>query len=408
MSPTRPNVADPSRLRWSAMVASCLIALLVAMALGSGCRTKTPVEPACTYTVSPLTVSVVASGDSGTITVTTTGSCTWTAQTSSAWLTLPAGASGTGSGQIIFTAAPNADQSPRSGVIGVAGQTVTITQEGKPVVPVCAYSIQPEQAQFAEDGGNGSIAVTTAAGCAWSASSNAPWVAITASGPTTGNGTATYRVEANLAPPERTAAITIADRTATITQRGNVATCQYAVAPVDFTPCMTSPELASTITTQAACPWTVSSTTNWLSVTGATAGSGTGTVRFRVSDNWDLPRFGQLLVRWPTPSAGQNVRVNQAGCRYLATPGVFSIPAAGGSFRFDVIQQSDPTECGGPRQDACSWSAESTAPWITVTTTGQRSGDNPVSFAVANNATGSTRAGTITVRDQVVRITQQP
>ena len=102
------------------------------------------------------------------------------------------------------------------------------------------------------------------------------------------------------------------------------------------------------------------------------------------------------------------MRVNQAGCRYLATPGVFSIPAAGGSFRFDVIQQSDPTECGGPRQDACSWSAESTAPWITVTTTGQRSGDNPVSFAVANNATGSTRAGTITVRDQVVRITQQP
>jgi hypothetical protein len=381
--------------------------LLAAAAFAVGCADKTPVEPACTYGVSPPTASVVASGGSGNIAVTTTDSCQWTAQSNSAWLTL-AGASGTGSGQVTYTAVANGDQAPRSGLIVVAEHTVTITQDGKPVVPNCTYGIQPEQAQYAEDGGTGTIAVTTAAGCAWSASSNAPWVVVTGPGPTTGSGIATYRVEANLAPPERTAAVTIGDRTATITQRGNVATCQYSVAPVDFTPCMPSTELTSAITTQASCPWTVSSTANWLSVATPLSGSGSGTIRFTVADNWDLPRFGQVLVRWPTPSAGQNVRVNQAGCRYFATPSVFSIAAAGGSFRFDVVQQSDPTECGGPRQDACLWSAASTATWITVLTTGERKGDNPVSFTVANNTTGSTRVGTITVRDQVVHITQLP
>src|SRR5690349_24987978 len=106
-------------------------------------------------------------------------------------------------------------------------------------------------------------------------------------------------------------------------------------------------------------------------------------------------------MRWPTTSAGQNVRANNSGCSLLATPNVFSIAAAGGSFRFDVVQQSDPTECGGPRQNACVWTARSTVPWIAVTTAGERTGDDLVSFTVAANATGSGRVGTITVRDQV-------
>jgi hypothetical protein len=309
---------------------------------------------------------------------------------------------------VTYAGTANGSATARTGVITVAGQAVTVTQDGTPVVPSCTYRIEPEQAQYAEDGGTGSIAITTAAGCPWSASSNAPWVIVTTPGAGTGSGSVTYRVDANLAPPERIATMTVAGRTATITQRGNVASCQYSVAPVDFTPCMPAAELTSVVTTQTACPWTVSSTADWLTVTSGPSGTGAGSIRFRITANWDLPRSGQLLVRWPTASAGQNVRVNQAGCRYLATPSVFSIAAAGGSFRFDVVQQSDPTECGGPRQNACLWTAQSTVPWITVTTTGERTGDDPVSFTVAANATGTARVGTITVRDQVVRITEAP
>ena len=96
----------------------------------------------------------------------------------------------------------------------------------------------------------------------------------------------------------------------------------------------------------------------------------------------------------------------QAGCVYAVSTTAVSVGAAGGPGRFDVIQQSLPLTCGGPLQNACLWTAQSDAPWITVTTTMPQAGDNPVSFTVAANDSTSARNGTITVRDKVVRVTQ--
>ena len=64
-----------------------------------------------------------------------------------------------------------------------------------------------------------------------------------------------------------------------------------------------------------------------------------------------------LPFRWPTPTAGQNVRLAQAGCLYGVSRSSFNIPATGGSGTFDVLQQSDPNTCGGATQDRCVWSA---------------------------------------------------
>lgn len=112
------------------------------------------------------------------------------------------------------------------------------------------------------------------------------------------------------------------------------------------------------------------------------------------------------MVRWPTPTAGQNLRIAQAGCRYAVSQSAFSFTAAGGTGTFSVIQQSDPTECGGATQDRCVWTAESQVPWITITLSMPRSGDNPVAFSVAPNGDTAPRTGTIVVRDKAVTITQ--
>ena len=111
-------------------------------------------------------------------------------------------------------------------------------------------------------------------------------------------------------------------------------------------------------------------------------------------------------MRWPTPTLGQNVRIAQAGCRYAVSKTAIAFAASGGSGTFDVIQQSDPIECGGATQDRCVWSAVADVPWITITSGMPRSGDNPVSFTVVANAGADARVGTITVRDKVVLITQ--
>ena len=112
------------------------------------------------------------------------------------------------------------------------------------------------------------------------------------------------------------------------------------------------------------------------------------------------------MVRWSTPTAGQNIRVAQAGCRYAVSRTAISMVAAGGPGTFDVIQQSDPTTCGGATQDRCMWTARSQVSWITITSSMPRSGDDPVAFTVAANDSTAPRAGTIVVRDQVVTITQ--
>ena len=100
--------------------------------------------------------------------------------------------------------------------------------------------------------------------------------------------------------------------------------------------------LTATITTQQGCTWTANPDASWITLDGGQSGSGSGTISFRVSDNWDAPREGVVMVRWPTPTAGQNVRVLQAGCLYAVSTTAVSVGAAGGPGRFDVIQQSVP------------------------------------------------------------------
>ena len=113
-------------------------------------------------------------------------------------------------------------------------------------------------------------------------------------------------------------------------------------------------DLTTTVTTQPNCTWTASVDASWLNVTNGSSGTGTGVVTVAVPDNYDAPRGGTILVRWPTPTLGQNVRIAQAGCRYAVSKSAIAFVAAGGSGTFDVIQQSDPNECGGATQDRCA------------------------------------------------------
>jgi hypothetical protein len=113
-----------------------------------------------------------------------------------------------------------------------------------------------------------------------------------------------------------------------------------------------------------------------------------------------------VRVRWPTPTAGQNVRVSQAGCAYAVSKTAMDFGASGGQGTFDVIQQSTPYTCGGPLQNACIWSAVSDVPWIVITSSMPRAGDDRVGFTVAPNDSPSPRTSRITVRDKVVVVTQ--
>ncbi|HMV87962.1 MAG TPA: putative Ig domain-containing protein [Blastocatellia bacterium] len=81
----------------------------------------------------------------------------------------------------------------------------------------CGYSILPASQNFAAAGGGNSVNVTTGAGCAWTATSNAAWITINSGAGGSGNGAVNYTVAANTGP-QRSGTMTIAGQTFTVTQ----------------------------------------------------------------------------------------------------------------------------------------------------------------------------------------------
>lgn len=320
-------------------------------------------------------------------------------------MSITGGASSTGTGVVSVNVTANVGTDVRTGTLTIAGQSVAVAQQASAVA--CTYEIAPSSAAFTKDSGPGSFTVTAPPACAWTAVASAPWITVSSpTGSVSGGGTVSYTVARNTEFGARTGTITAGGRTFTVSQSGDTGLCEYRVAPVDLSPCMAASRVTTTLVTDAACPWTVASTASWMSIASGGSGTGSATITIDVTNNYDPPRTGIVEVRWPTPTAGQNVRVAQAGCHYAVSTAAISVVAAGGAARFDVYQQSEPYTCGGPLQNGCVWTAQPDVPWITVTTSMPQAGDNPVQLTIAANDSTVARSGNVRVRDQVVRITQ--
>jgi hypothetical protein len=382
--------------------------VLIALAAATGsCGGDSPLEPTpvCTFNIAPATATYGSDGGSGNVGVTAPAGCTWTAAANAQWLGIGTGSNGTGNGSVAYSVSAYQGTDTRTGTLTIAGQTHTVTQQGRQPT-VCTYELSPASADVGNDEFRGTFNVITPSDCPWTASSNGSWLAVTSGNSGTGNGAVTYAAARNAETTSRTAAIAVADKTFTLRQSGDANQCQYSVTPVTFNPCMPASSVIATLTTQAGCSWTVAPSVPWLDIPSGSSGSGSATITIAFSENYDAPREGTAMVRWPTPTAGQNVRIAQAGCTYAVSRSAIDVTAAATSGTFDVIQQSVPNTCGGATQDRCVWTAVSDVPWITITSSMPKMGDDRVVFAVAANEGPASRVGRITVRDKVVVITQ--
>lgn len=84
----------------------------------------------CAYSVDTTVRSFGLGGGVGTIDVDASPGCQWSALSSSSWIIINSGSSGTGNGTVNFTVSANAGP-VRVGQIKVAGRAVTIKQKGK-------------------------------------------------------------------------------------------------------------------------------------------------------------------------------------------------------------------------------------------------------------------------------------
>jgi hypothetical protein len=80
--------------------------------------------------------------------------------------------------------------------------------------------VTPRSAAVSDDGGDGSIAVTSSSGCAWTATASAGWIDITSGERGSGFGLVRYEVDRHKGKGTRTGSIVVAGITVTITQTG--------------------------------------------------------------------------------------------------------------------------------------------------------------------------------------------
>jgi hypothetical protein len=83
----------------------------------------------------------------------------------------------------------------------------------------CTYAISPTSATYPSGGGGGSVAVTAAPGCGWTATSNVSWITISGGSSGSGNGAVTYAVAPYTGHPKnRNGTATIAGQTFSVKQ----------------------------------------------------------------------------------------------------------------------------------------------------------------------------------------------
>jgi hypothetical protein len=318
-----------------------------------------------------------------------------TAESDNPALVRPGGLAFGGSGTTrTLTVTPDLNQT------GAALITVTVADNGTPQKSVqqsfpltvndvaCAFNPTVSAQSFPSAGGGGVLEMDASrgadalgTGCAWALSSSAAdWLVVASPGNGFADGALSYTVAPNLGTSPRTAALTVAGQTFTITQAGAVAPCVYTLESRNVPATGGAFTLAVTASGGGCPAFSVAESEAWLSASVASSTS----VSLLVAANTNpTPRSGTVLLTWGGSIATATISQVAAGsCTYIVTPDLLPFGSAGGqrSLGIDVP--------GG-----CGWAVApaSAAAWVTVAPDAGF-GQGGVIVSVGSNDTGAERA----------------
>ena len=213
-------------------VLACLAcSLLVVMAAACGSTSVSVDSPStlkCQVTTSNSMELAPAAGVSGTLTVSTTRDCSWSATSGAVWIVITSENTGQGNGSVAYRVAENTDPAPRRGAVTVNDVQTAIAQEGAP----CRFTIAAPSTAIPAGGGTATITVTASAGgCAWTASSQTEWIQVTGGSTGTGNGSVTLSTAANVGAA-RSGTVTVGGQVVTLSQAGVTSSCDAVLTPL--------------------------------------------------------------------------------------------------------------------------------------------------------------------------------
>ncbi len=352
--------------------------------IGTNSATITQAAVSCTYSIAPTSQSVPAAGGTGSVTVTAGSSCAWSATKDASWISITSGASGTGNGTVQFSVTPNTGPA-RSATLTIAGKTFSVNQ----AAAACSLSIAPPRQTVPASGGSGTITVTAAAGCTWTAVNYADWLTFTSPSSGSGNGSIAFSAGVNTGAA-RTGTISIAGQTFTVMQEA--AGCSYSISPSSQNVGAVGGTGSVAVSAAGGCEWRAASNVAWILVTPGASGTGNGTVAFVVLPNIGAARSGTLTI------AGQTFTVTQESlvCTFSVTPTAVTFDEDRNDGTITVTAGS-----------GCSWTATANADWLEIRSGSSGSGNGTVSFRAKKNESDAARTGTLTIAGQTVTIMQQ-
>lgn len=341
-----------------------------------GDKTFNLTQQGCSYRVSPTAQSFTAGGGQSSINIDSDGGCTWSASTTTPWITLSGPTSGSGTGAVAYGVASNSGPA-RNGSIIVAGTTVAISQASG-----CSYSVAPTSASFSAAGANGTIHVTTTSSdCPWTASGAPSWITFPSGTSFAGSGDVTYSVAPNTGTA-RTGTFVVAGQTITVRQSDG---CTYSVTPSSASFPIGGGNGSLTVNASSpSCFWSASSYVPWVTITAPQGdGQGSGSVQYTVAaNNNSSARSTRLGI------AGQSVDISQDG-----VPCAYSIQPAGAT----VGPEGDARIVTITATNGCYWGTTDNVPWITIDAPAEGRDSGRVTVRIQPNTTGSPRSGTIAI-----------
>ena len=158
--------------------------------------------------------------------------------------------------------------------------------------------------------------------------------------------------------------------------------CTYTVSPATAQVAVSGGNLTVGIRTTAACSWTVAGLPGWITVSGASSGTGSASVTLVVGPNSGPSLSATILI------GGASLTVTQSAasaCVYSLSPGGQAFDVTGGTGTFNINVNT-----------GCPWAITNFPSWIAITGGNSGNGNGSVTFQAAPN-TGAARSGTITI-----------
>ncbi len=333
----------------------------------------------CSFGLDQAVAGAAAGGGTVTVTLIATSGCPWTASTTSPFVTIMAGASGSTSAVVSLNVSANPGAAARTATVAIGDQTLTIGQAG---TTPCAYALNPVSASVGPAGASGSVTLATTAGCVWTALSSDAAVASATPFTGIGSGTVGYTVTGNVGGSARLATLTIGGQPFAISQSA----CAYALGQTSAPVSGAGGTVSVGVTAASSCQWTASTASSYVSVTSGASGAGNGTAQLLVAAN------PTIAARSATATvAGQTVTITQGAglptmmldrsvLNFGVLPGPSSTRTSGQMLRL--------TQGGAP--GTVTWTAASNQSWLTVS---PASGSGSAVLTAAVAAAGAFPAG---------------